>query len=72
MTESVWMDALRSALRMRWLAGLSGRQHVWMVLVSAVGLLIVVVGAVHQQSTVEAPLLSFAQRSDGETQTDQV
>ena len=57
---------------MRWLAGLSGRQHVWMVLVSAVGLLIVVVGAVRQQSTVEAPLLSFAQRSNGETQTDQV
>jgi len=72
MTESVWMDALRRALRMRWLAGLSGRQHVWMVLVSAVGLLIVVVGAVRQQSTVEAPLLSFAQRSNGETQTDQV
>ena len=41
---------------MRWLAGLSGRQHVWLVLVSAVGLLIVVVGVVHQQSTVEAPL----------------
>ena len=41
---------------MRWLAGLSGRQHVWLVLVSAVGLLIVVVGVVRQQSTVEAPL----------------
>jgi len=44
---------------MRWLAGLSGKPRLWLVLVSAVGLLIVIVGAGHQQATVQAAPVAF-------------
>jgi len=41
-------------LIMRWLASLSGRQRLWLCLTAVVGLVVMVVGALRQEATVQA------------------